>query len=169
MNENYIVITESMLQLGLKPIEVMLLAKIKSYKNGCFASIENISKELNVGYSTIQRALKTLLNKGLIIADKKTKYNTIKYTVVETLTGKTPTENNQENNQENKQDNKQENNQENNQDNKQDEQKEENTPKEEKAENKENTSYSDNINNKYTSGYVDSLLPSWAYGEYDYN
>ena len=153
MNENYIIITESMLQLGLKPIEVMLLAKIKSYKNGCFASIENISKELNVGYSTIQRALKTLLNKGLIIADKKTKYNTIKYTVVETLTDETPTENNQENNQ----------------DNKQDEQKEENTPKEEKAENKENTNYNDNVNNNYTSGYVDTWTPSWAYGEYNYN
>ena len=157
MNENYIVITESMLQLGLKPIEVMLLAKIKSYKNGCFASIENISKELNVGYSTIQRALKTLLNKGLIIADKKTKYNTIKYTVVETLTDETPTENNQESKQ----------------DNKQDEPKEEKTvnttPNTEKAKNKENASYSENVNNNYTSGYVDSLLPSWAYGEHDYN
>ena len=161
MNENYIIITESMLQLGLKPIEVMLLAKIKSYKNGCFASIENISKELNVGYSTIQRALKTLLNKGLIIADKKTKYNTIKYTVVETLTDETPTENTQENNQDNKQENAQ------------DEPKEENTvnttPNTEKPENKENTSYNDNVNNNYASGYVDSLTPSWAYGEYDYN
>lgn len=152
MNENYIVITESMLQLGLKPIEVMLLAKIKSYKNGCFASIENISKELNVGYSTIQRALKTLLNKGLIIADKKTKYNTIKYTVVETLTNETM-----------------ENNQENNQDNKQDEPKEEKTvnttSNAEKTENKQNIIYSDGINNNYTSGYVDTWLPSFANNE----
>lgn len=132
MNENYIIITESMLQLGLKPIEVMLLAKIKSYKNGCFASIENISKELNVGYSTIQRALKVLLNKGLIIADKKTKYNTIKYTVVETLI-----ENNQESNQDNKQENAKE------------EQKEEKTvnttPNEEKAENEPNISYNNDM------------------------
>lgn len=161
MNENYIIITESMLQLGLKPIEVMLLAKIKSYKNGCFASIENISNELNVGYSTIQRALKTLLNKGLIIADKKTKYNTIKYTVVETLTDETPTENKEENNKESKQDNKQ------------DEQKEKKTvnttPNTEKVENKENTNYNDNVNNNYNNGYVDSWTPSFAYGEYDYN
>ena len=150
MNENYIIITESMLQLGLKPIEVMLLAKIKSYKNGCFASIENISKELNVGYSTIQRALKTLLNKGLIIADKKTKYNTIKYTVVETLTDETPTESKQESKQ----------------DNKQDDNKEENTPKQEKDKNKQNTNYNDNdnVNNNYNSGHVENY-ESWFYDD----
>ena len=148
MNGNYIIITESMLQLGLKPIEVMLLAKIKSYKNGCFASIENISKEFSVGYSTIQRALKTLLNKGLIIADKKTKYNTIKYTVVETLIDETPTENNQDNKQDNKQDNN----------------KEENTPKQEKDKNKENASYNDNVNNNHNRGRAESYT-SWLYGD----
>ena len=148
MNGNYIIITESMLQLGLKPIEVMLLAKIKSYKNGCFASIENISKEFSVGYSTIQRALKTLLNKGLIIADKKTKYNTIKYTVVETLTDETPIDNNQDNKQDNKQDNN----------------KEENTPKQEKDKNKENASYNDNVNNNYNRGRAESYT-SWLYGD----
>ena len=148
MNKNYIIITESMLQLGLKPIEVMLLAKIKSYKNGCFASIENISKEFSVGYSTIQRALKTLLNKGLIIADKKTKYNTIKYTVVETLTDETPIDNNQDNKQDNKQDNN----------------KEENTPKQEKDKNKENASYNDNVNNNYNRGRAESYT-SWLYGD----
>ena len=152
MNGNYIIITESMLQLGLKPIEVMLLAKIKSYKNGCFASIENISKEFSVGYSTIQRALKTLLNKGLIIADKKTKYNTIKYTVVETLTDETPIDNNQDNKQ----------------DNKQDEQKEEKTvntaAKEEKEENEQNMNDNNNVNCNYNRGRAESYT-SWLYGD----
>lgn len=156
MNENYIIITESMLQLGLKPIEVMLLAKIKSYKNGCFASIENISNELNVGYSTIQRALKTLLNKGLIIADKKTKYNTIKYTVVETLI-----DDNQENNQDNKQERTE---------NAKDEPKEEKTvnttPNKEKDENKPNTSDYKHIQDDNSSNVEN--YNSWFNYEEDY-
>lgn len=152
----YLVISEKMLNLGLKPIETMLLAQITSFKkDGCYMSVNTLKKMFNVSYNTIVRALDTLEKKNLI---KRCGYTENKTVLFISLF---------------KDDIKEENNQDNKQDNKQDEQREEKsvdtTHNTEKVENKENTSYSEGINNNYTSGYVDSWTPSFAYGEHDYN
>lgn len=126
----YLVISEKMLNLGLKPIETMLLAQITSFKKeGCYMSVNTLKKMFNVSYNTIVRALDTLEKKNLIKRCGYTENKTVLF--VSLFKDETPTENKQESKQDNKQD----------------------EPKEEKAENEQNINdynewiYNDNDNN----------------------
>lgn len=97
----YLVISEKMLNLGLKPIETMLLAQITSFKKeGCYMSVNTLKKMFNVSYNTIVRALDTLEKKNLI---KRCGYTENK-TVLFVSLFKDETENKQESKQDNKQD-----------------------------------------------------------------
>lgn len=93
----YLVISEKMLNLGLKPIETMLLAQITSFKKeGCYMSVNTLKKMFNVSYNTIVRALDTLEKKNLI---KRCGYTENKTVLFVSLFK----DDNQENNQDNKQ------------------------------------------------------------------
>lgn len=98
----YLVISEKMLNLGLKPIETMLLAQITSFKKeGCYMSVNTLKKMFNVSYNTIVRALDTLEKKNLI---KRCGYTENKTVLYVSLFKDEPTENKQESKQESKQD-----------------------------------------------------------------
>lgn len=99
----YLVISEKMLNLGLKPIETMLLSQITSFKkDGCYMSVNTLKKMFNVSYNTIVRALETLEKKNLIKRCGYTENKTVLY--VSLFKDETLTENKQESKQNNKQD-----------------------------------------------------------------
>lgn len=103
----YLVISEKMLSLGLKPIETMLLAQITSFKkDGCYMSVNTLKKMFNVSYNTIVRALDTLEKKNLIKRCGYTENKTVLY--VSLFKEETKKENNQESKQDNKQDERKE-------------------------------------------------------------
>lgn len=103
----YLVISEKMLNLGLKPIETMLLAQITSFKkDGCYMSVNTLKKMFNVSYNTIVRALDTLEKKNLIKRCGYTENKTVLY--VSLFKEETKKENNQESKQDNKQDERKE-------------------------------------------------------------
>lgn len=150
----YLVISEKMLNLGLKPIETMLLAQITSFKKeGCYMSVNTLKKMFNVSYNTIVRALDTLEKKKLIKRCGYTENKTVLY--VSLFKDETPTENKQES----KQDNKQE-----RTENAKDKAKEEKTvntiPNKEKAENEVNTNDND-------TRWIEELRQQFKYG-YNY-
>lgn len=152
----YLVISEKMLNLGLKPIETMLLAQITSFKKeGCYMSVNTLKKMFNVSYNTIVRALDTLEKKNLI---KRCGYTENKTVLFVSLF--------KDDNQENNQDNKQE-----RTENAKDEPKEEKTvnttPNKEKDENKPNTSDYKHIQDDNSSSNIDDYNDLF-YDEYDY-
>lgn len=152
----YLVISEKMLNLGLKPIETMLLAQITSFKKeGCYMSVNTLKKMFNVSYNTIVRALDTLEKKNLI---KRCGYTENKTVLFVSLF--------KDDNQENNQDNKQE-----RTENAKDEPKEEKTvnttPKTKKDENKPNTSDYKHIQDDNSSSNIGNYN-DWFYDEYDY-
>lgn len=151
----YLVISEKMLNLGLKPIETMLLAQITSFKKeGCYMSVNTLKKMFNVSYNTIVRALDTLEKKNLI---KRCGYTENKTVLFVSLF--------KDDNQENNQDNKQE-----RTENAKDEPKEEKTvnttPNKEKDENKPNTSDYKHIQDDNSSNVEN--YNSWFNYEEDY-
>jgi hypothetical protein len=74
---HFLTIPPEVWRLKLDPVRAMVLALIHSFREkDCYMSNEGIASELNTSSPTVQRALKSLLDDGLVIRERSVKYKT---------------------------------------------------------------------------------------------